>query len=414
LKKYFTIKTNIDWEDIISYFRPSVYNLLDTNNTNYIIAWDIDKVLEQKNYRNNKLQQFQQSNQGSYIFGFLSYNTINKKTTLNKKELHNFPDSIFYVPKHILINKNGHILYFGNKLDFLAISNVIKIKKVKPDNVDQIELISSIDFKSYLEKFNLIKKRIQNGDVYEVNFCLNFSKNGSILNTEQTYQELKSKTKAPFGSLFKYNNFQILSASPERFYLKKDSTIICQPIKGTSPRGYSTQEDNLMKKELINNSKEISENIMIVDLVRNDLSKIAVINSLKVSELCEIYSFKTVHQLISTIQASIFSNLTFESICQSIFPIGSMTGAPKMSSLNIISEHEDFNRSVYSGSIGFISPTNNHDFNVVIRSILYNSKNKTISISVGGAITINSEPLSEYNECLLKLDSIKNSIVLKI
>jgi para-aminobenzoate synthetase component 1 len=170
-------------------------------------------------------------------------------------------------------------------------------------------------------------------------------------------------------------------------------------------------KDEALKKELKNNPKEIAENVMIVDLVRNDLSRFPRIKSVKTIELCKLYSFDTVHQLISTIKAELKHNVSLYKVTKNLFPMGSMTGAPKISACQIIDEVENFKRGIYSGTVGFISPNNNHDFNVVIRSILFNSNNKTVSVSVGGAITIQSIPEAEFDECLLKLKAINQSIV---
>ena len=145
---------------------------------------------------------------------------------------------------------------------------------------------------------------------------------------------------------------------------------------------------------------------MIVDLVRNDMSKIAEKNSVQVPELCKLYTFETVHQLISTVEAKVSKDLNPVDIINALFPMGSMTGAPKIEATKIIDQVENFKRGIYSGSIGFLSPNNSFDFNVVIRSILYNNELKNISISVGSAITIKSIGIQEYEECLLKLKAI--------
>ena len=194
--------------------------------------------------------------------------------------------------------------------------------------------------------------------------------------------------------------------SPERYIKLENNLLTSQPIKGTAPRGSSNVEDQKNINRLINSKKDQSENVMIVDLVRNDLSKIAKQNSVKVDELCGLYSFKTVHQLISTVSCEIDKSVDFKSILQATFPMGSMTGAPKLSAMNIIEEKEDFKRGLYSGSIGYIKPNGDFDFNVVIRSLLYNKKKKYLSCSVGGAITYDSDPKSEYDECQIKVGKL--------
>ena len=190
----------------------------------------------------------------------------------------------------------------------------------------------------------------------------------------------------------------------------EDENFRIQPIKGTIKKGKNKEEDLELVKQLKNDPKEIAENVMIVDLVRNDLSRVAAKNSVEVSELCGIYSFKTVHQMISTIQCSLKDETNWSDIIRATFPMGSMTGAPKISAMNLIDTHEDFSRGIYSGSIGYIDPKGDFDMNVVIRSVYYNSKTNYMSCGVGGAITIQSIPEKEYEECFTKVSSILNCL----
>ena len=202
------------------------------------------------------------------------------------------------------------------------------------------------------------------------------------------------------------DDYSIFSGSPERFLKKVGSKLISEPIKGTAKRGLTKTEDEELIKSLVSDPKERAENVMIVDLVRNDLSKIATKNSVQVEELCQIYSFETVHQMISRISCDIKESASFTEIIKATFPMGSMTGVPKIRAMELIEEHESFKRGVYSGSIGYIKPNGDFDFNVVIRSLVYNRKNNYLSCSVGGAITIQSDPEKEYEECLIKVKRI--------
>jgi para-aminobenzoate synthetase component 1 len=207
---------------------------------------------------------------------------------------------------------------------------------------------------------------------------------------------------SPFAAYFKKNQHYLLSASPERYLKKEDEKVISQPIKGTAKRNFDLELDEQNKIELQNNPKERSENIMIVDLVRNDLSHTATKGSVQVEELCQIYTFKQVHQMISTIVSEVENTTSPIEILRTTFPMGSMTGAPKISAMQIIEELEETKRGLYSGAVGYFTPTGDFDFNVVIRSILYNSKNQYLSFSVGSAITSQAIPEMEYEECLLK------------
>jgi para-aminobenzoate synthetase component 1 len=199
----------------------------------------------------------------------------------------------------------------------------------------------------------------------------------------------------------------LLSATPERYIKKIGEKIVTQPIKGTARRSDNEEEDYAFAKALQQNPKERSENIMIVDLVRNDLSRTARRGSVVVEELCEVYPFKQVHQMISTVTSQLAVGISPVDVIRSTFPMGSMTGAPKLRAMQIIESLEESKRGLYSGSVGYFTPTGDFDFNVIIRSILYNAENKYISYSVGGAITAGSDPDSEYEECLLKAKAMR-------
>ena len=233
-----------------------------------------------------------------------------------------------------------------------------------------------------------------------------YAENVQIEHPAEVYFKLNEITQAPFSCYISMPDFEVFCGSPERFIKKQSNKLISQPIKGTSKRGKSKQEDVGLKSILLNDPKERAENVMIVDLVRNDLSRIAKKNSVSVDELFGIYTFETVHQMISTISCEIEDSITFTDILKATFPMGSMTGAPKHSAMQLIEKHEDFQRGLYSGSIGYIAPNGDFDFNVVIRSLIYNTKNKYLSCPVGGAITIQSKPEAEYDECNTKVQSI--------
>jgi len=225
-----------------------------------------------------------------------------------------------------------------------------------------------------------------------------------------TYFKLNRITKAPFSTFLQTDNHVIFCGSPERYLKKKGKRLLSQPIKGTAPRGMDAQADEALKLHLQNDPKERAENIMIVDLVRNDLSRIAKKGSVQVSELCGIHTFETVHQMISTVECEVEQDLPFMDILKASFPMGSMTGAPKVEAMKIIDETEDFNRGIYSGSVGYISPNGDFDFNVVIRSMIYNREKKYLSCAVGGAITILSDPEKEFEECQTKIQKILNGM----
>nr|MBA3971024.1 anthranilate synthase component I family protein [Bacteroidota bacterium] len=232
--------------------------------------------------------------------------------------------------------------------------------------------------------------------------CQEFFAENVVIDTSSVYKKLNTISSAPFSAYCKFGSHYVLCASPERFLQKCGNTLISQPIKGTIKRAENPKEDEKLKIELRSNKKEQSENVMIVDLVRNDLSRIAQKGSVKVNELFGIYSFKQVHQMISTVSCELKEGLTFTDILKTTFPMGSMTGAPKVSAMKLIEQYETTKRGLYSGAIGYIRPNGDFDFNVVIRSILYNADKKALSFMAGSAITDKADAFQEYDECLLK------------
>jgi para-aminobenzoate synthetase component I len=283
--------------------------------------------------------------------------------------------------------------------DFKEIRLQISDFRLQSEN---IKIEQKISKRNYIEKVAKMLSHINRGDIYEANFCMEFYAENVKLNPIEVYQKLEAISEAPFSVFFKNNTDYLLSASPERYLRKEDTKVISQPIKGTAKRYEDPELDKKSKIELSQNPKERTENIMIVDLVRNDLSHTAIKGSVIVEELCGIYSFKQVHQMISTISAEVLHTTSPIDIIKTTFPMGSMTGAPKISAMKIIEDLEETKRGLYSGAVGYFTPSGDFDFNVVIRSILYNSDANYVSFSVGSAITSASIPENEYEECMLK------------
>lgn len=343
-----------------------------------------------------------------WIFGYLTYdlkNDLEQLTSSNSDALL-FPDLYFFQPKKIFfLRENTLEMHYLNfvadeaESDFKTILEFTSQKKSKttPPNIQ-----ARLSKETYLEKVNKMLHYIQNGDIYEANFCQEFYATNSIINPLHTYNKFNSISSAPFSAFIKLEDHFLLSASPERFLKKVGPKIVSQPIKGTAKRSLDKEEDKFLARALEKDVKERSENIMITDLVRNDLSRTAEKGSVVVEELCGLHSFKQVHQLISTISSKISHKNTIVDVLKTTFPMGSMTGAPKISAMKIIEELEETKRGLYSGTVGYISPNGDADFNVVIRSILYNQSGKFLSFSVGSAITTKSVPENEYEECLLK------------
>lgn len=361
----------------------------------------------------NKLRDYQVAT-NDWIFGYLTYDLKNDVENLSSHNYDGlgFSDLYFFQPKKLFLLK-GNVLkvaYLTSLEDDietdLAVIFDCKEAKLKTDT-NVINIHARIDKEAYLEKVNTILEHIQRGDIYEANFCQEFYAEFIEINPLEIYNKLNEISHPPFATFLKTFDRYVISASPERYLKKEDQTIISQPIKGTAKRALNLEEDAWLKLNLKTDEKERSENIMIVDLVRNDLSKTAVKGSVKVDELCQIYSFDQVHQMISTVSSKILESTPPVEVIKSTFPMGSMTGAPKVSAMQIIESLETTKRGLYSGAIGYFTDDGNFDFNVVIRSILYNQQKKYVSFSVGSAITSKSNPVLEYEECLIKAKAMR-------
>ena len=398
-------------------FREIIF--LDSNNypqkySNYDCLLAVDAFTAiQTDYINGfeDLKIYQQTIK-DWIFGYLTYDLKNNTEVLHSNNYDglNFPDLFFFQPKKIFLLKDTTLeIKYLNVCDYEIASDYEEINNqvVKDDfPISKIKINQRISQKEYIDKVNKMLQAINRGDVYEANFCMEFFASQSIINPLEKFKKLNEISKAPFAVFFKNNNHFLLSASPERYLKKSNNTIISQPIKGTSKRFKNLVEDEKSRIDLASNPKERAENIMITDLVRNDLSKTAQKGSVVVEELCQVYSFLQVHQMITTITSTLKSQYSLVDLIKTTFPMGSMTGAPKIAAMQIIENLEETKRGLYSGTIGYITPEGDFDFNVVIRSILYNKKNQYVSFSVGSAITAKSNPAEEYEECLLKAQAM--------
>lgn len=352
-------------------------------------------------------------NKKCWLFGMLGYDLKNQNEALTSShdDRIGFPDLCFFEPEIVVQEKEGKVWISGSstytEVAFLE-RFYEKLKLVQPQKTEgqvKVDLQAKISKEKYLKQIIQLKNHIQLGDIFEVNFCHEFFAENVELNAPAVFARLMEESPTPFASYLKLDQRYCIGASPERFMQKKGSKVISQPIKGTAKRGASAKEDEAIKTELKSNTKERSENVMIVDLVRNDLSKVADNGSVKVEELFGIYSFPQVHQMISTVSCSV-QNTHPVDVIKHCFPMGSMTGAPKVEAMKLIESFESTKRGLFSGSVGFFSPVGDFDFNVVIRSLLYSNQNKALSFSVGSAITHRAVAEQEYEETLLKAQAI--------
>jgi para-aminobenzoate synthetase component 1 len=397
---------------------------LDSNNyqqkySNFdaVLAVEASSKIE-TNYTNafQTLKEYQ-SSINDYIFGYLGYDLKNDVETLISSNFDGlqFPDLYFFQPKKIFfIKKNtvevNYLMSSKNEID-LDFNEITSFSIQQPATNNTIKIKLRIHKDEYYQKLNSVLSHIHRGDIYEANFCQEFYSENSTINPLEVYKNLNEISKPPFATFLKLNDKFLLSASPERYLKKDNERVISQPIKGTEKRAITEIEDEKLIKELEKDKKERAENIMIVDLVRNDLSHSAIKSSVKVDELCKVYTFEQVHQLISTVSCKVDKTTHPVDILKSTFPMGSMTGAPKISAMKIIEELEETKRGLYSGAVGYFTPQGDFDFNVIIRSILYNASKKYVSYSVGGAITAQSIPEKEYEECLLKAKAMKQVLL---
>lgn len=357
-----------------------------------------------------QLETFRKNNPG-WTTGFFTYdlkNEIEELTSVNADHLQ-FPDLYFFVPQHLILIKGEQITILSDNVQAI-VGSIEQQQLVTNSNHPDLELKSRFTKNAYLNTVGKIKEHINRGDIYVTNFCQEFYAENAVIDPLDTFLKLGTISPNPFSAFFKLRDKYIISASPERFLAKRGTQLISQPIKGTAKRHANGSEDELAKKELSGNQKEIQENVMIVDLVRNDLTRSAKKGTVKTEELFGIYSFEQVHQMISTIVCEIDESVSPVRAIKNTFPMGSMTGAPKISAMQLMERFELTKRGVYSGAAGYFDADNDFDFNVVIRTVLYNATQQYLSFQAGSAITYHADAEKEYEECLLKIKAILEAL----
>lgn len=359
------------------------------------------------------LQSYLDKHNNSYKAIALSYDLKNAIYSLDS---HNndrirFPNIICWEPEHVIQLRQNKwtVLQSDSPAQALQFAHAFeqKYKQSQAVKLPFLNFQATIDKEMYLNAVKEVQQEIQYGNTYEVNYCQEFyASNIPPFDSFALMNRLYQITKAPFSAYLQFDEWEVFCGSPERFLKKENSHIFSQPIKGTIARSTDPNQDEANIRTLQSSKKDYSENVMIVDLVRNDLAQIATKGSVHVEELAQVHSFETVHHLISTISCELKPQTSFVNILKATFPMGSMTGAPKLSTMQISERLEAFKRGIYSGSIGYFEPNGNFDLNVVIRSFVKNNATQTISCGVGGAITIQSIPENEYDECLAKVGKI--------
>jgi len=373
-----------------------------------------------------------------WLFGFFGYDLKNEVEKLQSEHPDGIglPDLFFFQPKIVIgIRRPIYDLRFTNDdsksepvmvevyalLDepeniWKTIQNIQPVPQPSPGsqivnrNSKIVHPQNRTSLPDYLATVRSIRRHIIAGDVYEMNLCQEFFAEQAQIQPVAVFERLNERTKAPFAAFMRLHDRYLLCASPERFLRKEGQSLISQPIKGTRRRHADPEEDERAREELRNSEKDRAENVMIVDLVRNDLARNCLPGSVRVDELFGIYSFQTVHQMISTVSGVLQPGTHPVEAIRDAFPMGSMTGAPKVMAMQLIEQYEKTRRGLYSGAVGYFAPDGDFDFNVVIRSILYNAASGYLSCQVGGAIVYDSEPEQEYEECMVKVGAMLQSL----
>lgn len=353
-----------------------------------------------------QLSAFRNNNPG-WITGFFGYDLKNETENLRSNNIDHlyFPDLYFFVPEIVISIKGNTVEIIGdNEAEILEAIERLELSQGKLQR--SINLQPRFSRTEYIKTVKQIQQHIVRGDIYVTNFCQEFYADDTQIEPLSIFQNLNGLSPTPFSTFFKWQGNYIICASPERFLAKRGSKLISQPIKGTARRDADEAIDQSLINELRNHPKELQENVMIVDLVRNDLTHSAKPGTVKTEELYGIQTFKQVHQMVSTVVCDLRDDVSTVEAVKNTFPMGSMTGAPKISAMQLMEQYERSKRGVYSGAVGYFSPDDDFDFNVVIRTLLYNSTKKYLSFHVGSAITYHANAESEYEECLLKAKAI--------
>lgn len=351
------------------------------------------------------LKLFLQQHQQQWVFGHLGYGLGAHLMGLPTQapQAAGFTDTCFFIPDHLIVLGKELLWVKSHSLTPQQIWEQIKREPAIAPSQASTQLQPRLHQQAYLATLEQLRQHIARGDCYELNFCLEFAGHLMEACATQWFEKLSTLSPNPFSCFYRQNHSYLCCASPERYIKRQGSTLISQPIKGTAARQVNNPlHDEASRLTLLQSAKDRSENVMVVDLVRNDLSQVCMPGSVRVKELFGVYTYPQVFQMISTIEGQLKPEVDFVDIIKASFPMGSMTGAPKKRVMELISLYEPGPRGLFSGSVGYITPQGNFDFNVVIRSLLYNGQTGHLSLFAGSGITWYSQPQQEYEECLLK------------
>ena len=396
----------------------TVFICLDNNEASHLsssleFTVGVDKVRElsltNEELQFKQLEEFQQTSSES-IYGYLAYDLKNELEQLHSKnpDYLEMPSTYFFEPRYTFHISDGSCTINRSTLESLHLIDQINamVLTESSEHANELEWKSRMTKEAYIQHLKTIKNNILEGTVYELNFCRELYAYTQSFNSLAAFLRINENAKAPFSAYLKMEDHHVLSFSPERFMKHENGKIISQPIKGTLKKGNNYQENEKRKIALFNDEKERAENVMIVDLVRNDFAKSAIPGTVNVDELFGVYEFENIIQMISTVSAHLKKDIHPLQALKNAYPMGSMTGAPKVMAMNLIEEYEQVKRGVYSGALGYIKPDLTYDFNVLIRTLVFNQKKGYLSLQVGGAITYDAIPEKEWEETLVKANSV--------
>ncbi len=353
-----------------------------------------------------RLQQLYDA-QKDWLFGHIGYdykNALEPQLSSQHTAKTKFPELHFFVPQTVCYIAAGSNELTISSYDDPAVvyAAIMSYVPAALPVLPELQFSSVVDKDSYIATLQKLRTHIADGDCYEINFCTEgFCENAGV-HPPDAFKALNALSPAPFAAYYRLQDQYMMCASPERYLAKHGSKLLTQPIKGTARRDADPAKDEAIKEALRADIKERAENVMIVDLMRNDLAHVCTPGSVQVDELYGIYTFPQVHQMISTVSGTMQPAMPFTEALRHSFPMGSMTGAPKHKVMQLIERYERSRREVFSGTVGYITPDGDMDLNVVIRSMFYNAATGYLSYQTGGAITYDSDPAKEWDEMRLK------------
>jgi len=352
---------------------------------------------------------------GRWCFGHLAYDLKNSLEPLHSRHpsADGFEDSAWTVARWTVHLQDGRAVLRVGPGDVVEAQAFLQGLIATPDAAPGKPLGNwavHTPKERYLAQVERILRHIQRGDAYELNYCTGRSTVAPDWDPFRGFARLMAANPAPHAAFYRRGPLFAVCASPERYLKAEGGLLTAQPMKGTRRRHPDPVEDARLAAELATDPKERSENIMAVDVMRNDLSRVAAARSVRVEELCGVHPYPHVHQMTSTITARLKEGATTWDAVLASFPMASMTGAPKLRAMQLIDELEDQRRGLFSGTLGFFSPDGDTDLNVVIRTLTYDATSGRAALITGSAITASSVPEQEWEECELKARSVLNAL----